>query len=577
MPDRIDLYLIPLCLIMLCSPCAGQPDLILINGKVVTVDDSFSLKQAIAVKHDRILDVGSNTEIKNLAGPATTIVDLGGRTVIPGLCDSHVHAPAASLYEFDHPIPEMETVADVLKYIASRAETVPAGEWIQVRQVFITRLRDQRYPTRKELDAAAPQHPVVFSTGPDCVCNSLALKVSGIDRDFQITDGQSGQIERDPATGELTGILRNASRFVKSKSNEKSASLEDRVQRLKQLLADYNSVGLTSVCDRAANDSGIEAYTQLRKSEALTCRVFLSYHINGNAPSEAVEQEIDKAASHPLHQYDSHLLLRGIKVFLDGGMLTGSAYMKQPWGLSTIYSITDPDYRGIRFIDQTRLVHMARYALKHELQFTAHSVGDGAVEALIDAYDEINREFPIRESRPCITHCNFMSIESIQKMQKLGIVADLQPVWLWLDGATLTKQFGEQRLSYFQPYKTLFDQGVIVGGGSDHMQRIGSLRSVNPYNPFLGMWIVLTRQPRRTDRPLHTEQAIDRQQALRLYTMNNAWLTFEEREKGSLEPGKLADFVVLKNDLLTCPVDEVRTMSVYATYVGGRRVYAAAN
>lgn len=577
MSDQLRYGLILLSMLVTSSPAMAQPDLILINGKIVTVDASFSIRQAIAIKNERFQDVGSNADIRKLAGPKTVIVDLNGRTVIPGLCDSHVHAPAASLYEFDHPIPEMDTVADVLTYIASRARQLPEGEWIQIRQVFITRLRDQRYPTRKELDAAAPNHPVIFSTGPDCVCNSMALKLSGIDRDFQITDGQSGQIERDPETGELTGILRNASRFVKTKSNEKPASLEDRVSRLKQLLADYNSVGLTSVCDRAANDSGIEAYSELRKNDALTCRVFLSYNINGNAAVEAVEKEIDKAASHPLHQYDSRLWLRGIKVFLDGGMLTGSAYMKQPWGLSKIYSITDPDYRGIRFIEQDRLVHMARYALKHDLQFTAHSVGDGAVEALIDAYDEINREFPVRNSRPCITHCNFMSIDSIQRMQQIGIVADLQPVWLWLDGATLARQFGEERLAYFQPYKTLFDHGVIVGGGSDHMQRIGSLRSVNPYNPFLGMWIVLTRQPRRTDNPLHLEQRIDRQQALRLYTTNNAWLTFEEREKGSIEPGKLADFVVLKTDLLTCPVDDVRSISVHETYVGGRRVYVASN
>jgi predicted amidohydrolase YtcJ len=130
-------------------------------------------------------------------------------------------------------------------------------------------------------------------------------------------------------------------------------------------------------------------------------------------------------------------------------------------------------------------------------------------------------------------------------------------------------------LAWFQPYKTLFDQGVIVGGGSDHMEKIGSLRSINPYNPFLAMWIALVRQPRRTDLPLHLEQAITREQALRLYTINNAFLTFEEKQKGSLEPGKLADFVVLKTDILTCPVDEVRNIAVSETYLGGKRVYAA--
>lgn len=558
------------------APAIAQPpDLIVHHAKVVTVDDQFSIAEALAVRGDRLLAVGKNADVLKLAGPETKLVDLVGLTVIPGLCDSHVHATGASLYEYDHPIPEMDTVADVLKYIGGRAETLADGEWIVVRQVFITRLRDQRYPTRKELDAVSPKNPVMFSTGPDCVCNSLALELSGIDRDFQITDGKAGQIEKDPATGELTGVLRNASRFVKAKSNEKSPSADDRLVQLKKLFADYNSVGLTSVADRSASDSAVASYSQLQDQGELTCRVFLSYGVNGSGSREEVEAGIQKAADHPLHKYNNQLWLRGIKVFLDGGMLTGSAYMRQPWGRSEIYSITDPEYRGLRFIPQADLVHMARFALQRDLQFTAHSVGDAAVQALIDAYAEINKELPVRPCRPCITHCNFMSLEAIQQMQQLGIVADLQPAWLWLDGATLRKQFGDERLTYFQPYKTIFDHRVVVGGGSDHMQRIGSLRSVNPYNPFLGMWITLARQPRRTDRPLHEEQAINREQALRLYTINNAFLTFEETQKGSLEAGKLADFVVLKTDILTCPEEEVRNIKVKATYLGGKAVYTS--
>ena len=166
-----------------------------------------------------------------------------------------------------------------------------------------------------------------------------------------------------------------------------------------------------------------------------------------------------------------------------------------------------------------------------------------------------------------------MTAEAIRKIKALGIVLDLQPVWLWLDGETLRKQFGNERLANFQPYKSLFDSGVVVGGGSDHMQKIGSLRSINPYNPFLAIWITLTRQPRWSDQPLHPEQRISREQALRLYTINNAYLMFEEKQKGSLEKGKLADFIVLDRDILTCPVDEVRNIQVEQTYLGGRIVY----
>jgi predicted amidohydrolase YtcJ len=170
-----------------------------------------------------------------------------------------------------------------------------------------------------------------------------------------------------------------------------------------------------------------------------------------------------------------------------------------------------------------------------------------------------------------------MSAEAIGKMKELGVVANLQPDWLYLDGATLRKQFGDERLTYFQPYKTLFEQNVMVGGGSDHMQKIGSLRSINQYNPFLGMWITLSRQPRWTDEPLHTEQNLTREQAIRLYTINNAFLTFSEDTKGSLEPGKLADFIVLDRDILTCPLEEVKDIQVEQTYLGGKRIYMRAD
>jgi predicted amidohydrolase YtcJ len=269
------------------------------------------------------------------------------------------------------------------------------------------------------------------------------------------------------------------------------------------------------------------------------------------------------------------LWLRGVKAFMDGGMLTGSAYMRQPWGVSKIYAIDDPEYRGVRFIEPDKLYQIAKLALANDLQFTAHSQGDAAVDAMVEAYDRINREdFPVRDRRPSITHSSFMSAEAIAKMKTLGVVANLQPAWLYLDGATLRRQFGSERLTYFHPYRTLAEEGVTVGGGSDHMQKIGSLRSINPYNPFLGMWVTLVRQPRGSDAPLHPEQNLTREQAIRLYTINNAFLTFEETKKGSLEVGKLADLIVLDRDILTCPVGEVKDIQVEATYLGGRRVYA---
>ena len=568
----------PLTAAFILTLLAADPaDLIVHHAKVVTVDPQFRIVEAIAVRGERIVAVGGDEDVLKLAGPKTKVIDLEGRTVLPGLMDSHTHPTGAAMYEFDHPMPEMETIADVLKYIEQRAKLADEGDWITISQVFITRLRDQRFPNRKELDQVAPKNPVLFATGPDGAVNSLALKLSGIDKDFKITDGQPGYLERDPKTGELTGILRSCTRLVKTKSKSKSATAAEQLDRLKQMLAAYNAVGLTSISDRNCSDGAVDQFETLLKDDALTCRIFCSYAVNAQDPLDKIEQRLKKAAEHPRHAKNDWLWLRGVKCFLDGGMLTGSAFMREPWGVSTIYGITDAEYRGLQYIPADKLKAIARLSFDNGFQFTAHSVGDGAVHALIEAYESINRDLPLRDHRPCITHCNFMSREAIDRMKAVGIVADLQPAWLRLDGATLLKQFGERRTEFFQPYKSLADSGVVVGGGSDHMQKFGSLRSINPYNPFLGMWIALTRQPRWAEHPLHPEQRITREQALRLYTINNAFLMFAEKNKGSLETGKLADFIVLDRDYLTCPVAEVADIEVRKTFVGGRQVYDIAN
>ena len=173
------------------------PNVILHCGRVVTVDDQFTIADAIAIRGDRIVAIGADSDIMKLADPNTQLVPLNGRMVLPGLIDSHVHATGAAVYEFDHPIPELQTIDDVLKYIQQRTQVVKEGDWIVLNQVFITRLRDQRFPTRYELDQVAPKHPVYFRTGPDAALNSLALELSGIDRDFKIMDGQPGRIETD--------------------------------------------------------------------------------------------------------------------------------------------------------------------------------------------------------------------------------------------------------------------------------------------------------------------------------------------------------------------------------------------
>jgi predicted amidohydrolase YtcJ len=496
-----------------------------------------------------------------------------GRMVLPGLIDSHVHAGNASMYEADHPIPAMESIADVLAYVRERAQVVPRGEWIALSQVFITRLQEQRYPTRRELDEAAPEHPVVFRTGPDASVNTLALQANGIDRAFAAKHPDHVQV--DPQTGEPTGILRQSEKVFKAKPNSiaKKLSPAEQDERLVQLLEDYNRWGITGAIDRNCSESGQAQYQRLLESGRLSVRMRLSRGLSPQDDMATIEKALDEFAGDPLAvQPDSRLGIIGVKVFLDGGMLTGSAYFSEPWGVSQIYGINDPAYRGMRYIDQPRLEQLVKACVQRNLAFTAHSVGDGAVAALLEAYEAVDRELPVRHSRSTITHSNFMSDESIAKAARLGVAVDIQPAWLYLDARTLEAQLGLKRMRQFQPLKRLFEHGVVAGGGSDHMQRIDSLASVNPYNPFLGMWVTVARHPRGMAGSLYPDQALSRQQMLRFYTANNAQLMRAEEQVGSLEVGKLADFIVVDRDLLACPVEDIRHTQVLATYVDGKPV-----
>lgn len=553
----------------------GQPDLILHNGKIVAVDEGFTIHEAMAVSGERITGVGKSEEVLKLKGADTKIIDLQKKTVLPGLIDSHTHPLGAALIEFDHELPTMETIDDVLDYIRGRAKVVAEGEWIVLQQVFITRLREQRYPSRDELDKAAPKHPVAFRTGPDASLNSLALQKLKIDREFKIPEGVAGRIEKT-ANGEPTGILRNVANYVKipEGASARQPSREEKLSRLKALFADYNAVGITSICDRNASPEALELYQQLHKTGQLTVRAFASHQMGTSGSVSNIQENIRKVAAHRLFKEKGDWVrIIGIKTFLDGGMLTGSAYMREPWGVSKTYGIDDPHYRGLLFIPKDKLLPVVQTAVESGLQFTAHSVGDGAVHTLVEVYEEIARERPIRQTRPCVTHCNFMSKEVIAKMAEVGVAADIQPAWLYLDAHTLEKQFGYERLRWFQPLKSLFEAGVVIGGGSDHMQKIGSLRSINFYDPWLAIRTAVHRRPQYYPKALHPEEALTPEQALRFYTANNAWLLFAEQKIGSLETGKLADFIIVEPDPLTRPREDIRNIRVLKTYVAGKEVF----
>lgn len=552
----------------------AAPALILHHGKIITVDKDFRVAEAIAINGDgRIAAVGSNDEVLALKNASTQLLDLVGKTVLPGLMDSHVH-PGAAMIEFDHEIPTMETIADVLAYLSGRVKVSQPGELISVRQIFITRLEEKRYPTRAELDRIAPNNPVVFSTGPDSMLNSIALKLGGYSRDYKVPSGSAGKMEVD-ANGEPTGLLRSLSHNVKAPTSVKTPTAADTYRRTLELFHDYNSVGLTTVADRDSSLNQCELYQQMLTKGDLTVRMRASPGIPTMSLWPACEKAIDEVIQHPLTKEDPMLQIIGTKVYLDGGMLTGSSWMLDPWGISEAYGITDPQYRGVQKIPAERLKQLVEKVTAAGLQFTAHSVGDAAVQLLINTYETIDGQNPgsVRVARSSVTHCNFMYPDSIAKAAKLGVCIDLQPIWLHMDGRTLMGHFGEERMSRFQPLRACFDQKVIVGGGSDHMQKIGSFRSINPYNPWLGMWTSITRKARKLDKPVHIENALTREEALRLYTSNNAFLLKSEKNTGSLEPGKLADIILVDRDPLTCPIDDLVQTQVLKTWLGGKLVF----
>ena len=552
-----------------------KPSAVFHNGNILTVDPGFKRVEAFAVLRDRIVAVGTNAEMLALAGSQTQKIDLQGKMVMPGIIDSHTHPVGAAMYEFDHEIPTMETIADVLAYYRARAQIVPKGEWIGLRQVFITRLRDKRFPTRAELDAAAPEHPVFKATGPDAMFNSLGLAKLGITKDSGDSDHlHGGLVVRDPLTKEPTGMIRQSRSHGNILDSSRDVTPETRKARLKQLLTAYNSVGITTTVDRNASASDLALYAALKNDGNLTCRIYAFGAVSGAAPDE-IEAKVKTIAATPLAKKDNLLWCGGVKMFLHGGMLTGSARMVKPWGQSSIYGITDPEYKGLLFLTKEQVVRFTSVSAMSGLQPALHCVGDGALEFLLDAFSEAaalcsNRE--VQTVRPGICHGNFMLPDKFDQMRSLGAVIDMQPAWLYQDGATLFEHFGEERMKWFQPYRALLDNKIPIGGGSDHMQKIEAHRSINLYCPFLGMWTTLTRAPRWTERILTPEQRITREEAIRFYTIDSAYTIRCEEDRGSLEVGKLADFIVLDRDILRCPVDDIRETKVLETWLGGKKV-----
>lgn len=552
---------------------AAQPaDTILENGKIVTLWAAHPQVQAVAIRSGRFVAVGSNDEIARLAGPATKRIDLHGRTVVPGLIDSHTHPIGAALSEKEGEIPVIHSIAELQQHIARVVRAAPREKLIFIPKVYATRLKERRYPTRQELDAAGgAERLIIADNGYAAVLNSGALKKAGISRESP--QPPNGKIIQD-ATGEPTGLVLGAPQLLSAFRSDRPITHEDRLWALKAMQRRYNEVGITSTIDRGEQSEGLRAYQELWRRGELTVRTYVTYMLPMPAgPLERVRENIDRL---PVVTGfgDDWVRIGSLKIVLDGGILIGTAYLREPYGEHTdVYGYKDPDYRGVLAAPRENVFEIARLANKLGWQMTAHTTGGGSTDLLLDAYEAADREQPIRERRFTLTHANFPNRNVIERARRMGVLIDMQPAWLHLDGDALLEVLGPDRMKDFHPYRSLFDAGVVVAGGSDHMIKFDSRAAINPYNPFFGMWMAVTRKT-TSGRVVNPEQRLTRDQALRMWTLNAAYLSFDEQRKGSIEPGKLADLVVLSSDILSCPEDEIRAIESLATMVDGKLVYS---
>lgn len=559
---------------LLVLPAAGalgqEPaDAVYYNGRIITVWEARPVVQAVAIRGNRFLRVGSNQEVLKLAGPSTRKVDLRGRCVVPGLIESHVHPVGAALSERDGPVPVMHSIAEVQEYMRKVAARLPADKLVFVPKVYATRLKERRYPTRQELDAAVPRHPAVADNGYAAVLNSVALARAGVTRSTPEPD--NGKIIRDPS-GEPTGLILGARQLIGRIFQDRTFSHQDELWALRTIQKHYNSAGITSIVDRGQAASGVRLYQELQKLGELTVRATITYRIGSQGTPAEIRRRILEIPF-VTGFGDDRVRIGAIKVILDGGILIGTAFLRAPYGTGTeIYGYKDPDYRGVFGMSMESLIEMARTANELGWQMTAHTAGGGAIDRLLDAYEEADKVKPIRERRFTVTHGNFPDARAIQRARKMGVIYDMQPAWHHFDGPAIAPAFGPDRMRNFIPLRSLIDAGVTVVGGSDHMIRMDPRLSLNAYHPFFGMWMAVTRKT-AAGTVLNPEQRITREEALRLWTINGAYGTFEEKKKGSIEPGKLADFAVIDRDYLTCPEDEIKDIDALLTVMDGRVVY----
>jgi predicted amidohydrolase YtcJ len=556
-------------------PSRPPADLVLANGKILTIDANDAVAQAIAITAGAIAAVGSAADIRPLIGPQTRVIDLRGRVVTPGLIDSHVHfSEAASLYTIDLGDGSVHTMADVLQRVADRVKTAKTGEWVQGRGWDEGKLAERRYVTAADLDRVSPDNPVWLTqtTGHYGVANSAALRLAGIERETK--DPPAGTIDRDPR-GTPTGVLKeSAQQLVTAKIPP--LSREQQKNGILKMIEDFNREGMTGAKDPGISESKWDLYQEILRDGKLTVRMFALWA--GGRSVDATTQLISRIETlpHPPKTVgDGRLISGGVKMYMDGSGGARTAWMYDDWNKNATekdsgnagYPTTPPD----QYRESVALLHNAG------LHVATHAIGDRAIDWVVDSYDQALAAKPVKGMRHAIIHANVPTDHAMDAMARLQRQYDAgypeaQATFLWWIGDNYTANLGPQRSLRLKPFHTYVQRGIRWAGGSDY--------PVTPFPARYSLWASVARQTLNATygaQPFGTKESIDIKTALRSHTIWAARQMFLDDRIGSIEVGKDADLAVWDRDLYSVPSDQLKDLKCLLTLFRGSVVYRDAS
>jgi len=534
-------------------------DLLVRNGHIITMDQDKPIATAMAVRDGKILAVGETRELAACANQRTQSLDLQGRTVLPGLIDVHTHAmewvKSILRGEIDTGYPAVRSIEEIQAAVGHRAAAAPPGQWIIGSGWDDAKLAEKRYITRRDLDAVSPDHPVYLKhvSGHLAAVNGVALRLANITRES--VDPPGGVIERD-AHGEPTGILKDTATNLITPLLPKDPPDID-LSAAKLISAKAAEVGLTTIHDIFLSPAEMRGYQDAHRNGWLKVRVQMSPRLASIADAETLAQM-------GVHTGfgDEMLKFGAAKMFADGGMGARTIAIYPP-GV-----IGEPDNLGVlrwRPADMQK-AHLVAAAAGWQLE--THAIGDRAIDEVLDSYAAVIQRLGLKDHRFRIVHAGISTPAVQKRIRELNVVIDGNPPFLYWIGSWFSK-YGPERVRWSYPARSYIQNGIIEAAGSDV--------PVTPLNPWWGIWAAVVRRELDSGQVLAPEERISVQQALALYTRNGAFAGFEENFKGSLKPGKLADFVVVDRDVLAVPADELCDVQVLQTFLGGDKVYDRAS